>query len=413
MQTMKKYWEDAFVFSFEGNVKEVIRQADRIGVILDGSYFYPEGGGQPCDRGMIDYLPVLDVQEVEEKIVHYLAASEESLKKFSTGKMVACEIDQDYRINNMRLHTTCHILYGAAHKLFGDVGYAGFNIGDVGNLYLETPRLIRSEDLREISSLANEVVVADRQVTSSFVSADQAKSMKELAYNLELPSGQVRIIEVAGWDIAACSGTHMRRTVELGPVKVIAREIHKKNVTRIDYAVGKRAVEEMAREDKILSETAEFLNTSKDQVPALLRKLSSENQGMQKDLRQLRERLMDQRVKELQQGGAEKINDVSLICDYVDYLDANGLKTMATKLLNGISRVVVVLIAGTDILSVAAGCSSDLNLMISQPVVAVAKKYGGGGGGKPSFVSAGGIQARSDILMADLREQISQTILSR
>lgn len=412
MQTTKKYWEDAFVFSFKGKVTEVIHEEARIGIIFDESYFYPEGGGQPSDRGMIASFPVLDVQEIDEKIVHYILLTETAKKYFVPGSWVPCDIDRDFRINNMRLHTTCHILYGAARKLFGEVRYAGFNIGEVGNLYLETPRQIRSEDLREISSLANEIVVADRQVTSSFVKAEQANSMKELAYNLELPKGQVRIIEVAGWDIAACSGTHMCRTVELGPIKVIAREIHKKNVTRIDYAVGKRAVEEMTRDDKSLSETAEFLGTSKDQTPILVRKLIAEYQAAQKDLREIRERLMEYRIKELRASNGEMIAGVKLIIDRVDFLDANAMRTLVLKLLNGVTNTVIAIIGGTDSLSVVAGCSSDMNLVISQPIVAIAKKYGGGGGGKPTFVSAGGIQCQSEQLMVELQNQIRQAILS-
>ncbi|MBE0688334.1 MAG: hypothetical protein IH585_20265 [Anaerolineaceae bacterium] len=409
---MKKYWEDSYVFSFEGKIQEVIHEPDRVGVVLEGTYFYPEGGGQPSDKGTIASFMVIDIQEIGETIVHYIDLTKETETFFTPGSHVHCEIDRDYRINNMRIHTTCHILFGAAKKLFGEVGYAGFNIGDVGNLYLETPRQIRSDDLQKMAALANEIVVEDRPVTSFFVDHDKAKQMKELAYNIELSKGQVRIIEVAGWDIAACSGTHMCRTVELGPIKVIAREIHKKNVTRIDYAVGKRAVEEMTKDEKSLSETAELLSTSKYSTPHIVRKLVSDFQTVQKDLRKMRERIMDYRIKELQAAGGEIYNGICLITDAVDYLDDNGIKVMASKLLHGVTGTVVAIVGGNDMLSIAAGCSSDLNLMVSQPIVAIAKKYDGGGGGKPTFVTAGGIHCDLPSLLAEVKVQLIKVILS-
>jgi alanyl-tRNA synthetase len=407
---VKKYWEDAFVFDFDASVRDVIREPGRLGVVLEETYFYPEGGGQPADRGLLGGLAVSDVQEVDEKIIHYLPRSAQSEDLFQRGSRVRAEIDRDYRINNMRLHTTCHLLFGAARRLFGEVGYAGFNIGAVGNLYLETPRQIRSDDLLQMARLANEVVVEDRAVSAHFVTADEARKMPGLAVNFEIGGGDVRIITVDGWDVAACSGTHMRRTVELGPIKLIAREVHKKNVTRIDYAVGKRSVEEMTRDEKALVETAELLSTSRDQVTQVVRKLSGDLQAAQKDLRKMRERLMEIRASELRIAGGEPVEGITLISDVVDYLDAAAVKALATRLLSGATRTVVAIVGGTDTLSLAAGCSADLNLPLAAPVVAVAKKYGGGGGGKPTFVTAGGIQWSAAGLLAEVRQALAQCI---
>lgn len=407
---MKKYWDDAFVFDFDGTVLDLIPEPERLGVVLEATYFYPEGGGQPADRGTLAGLPVLDVQEVGETIVHWVPRTQQSLDLLRPGATAHGAVDRDYRINNMRLHTTCHLLFGAARKLFGEVEYAGFNIGAVGNLYLETPRQIRPDDLREMARLANEVVVEDRPVSAKIVRAAEARAMRDLAVNFEMGESDVRIITVADWDVAACSGTHMRSTVELGPIKLIAREVHKKNVTRIDYAVGKRAVEEMSKDEKSLGETADLLSTSREQVFQVVRKLSGDLQNTQKDLRKMRERLMDYRVGELRASGGELLGGVCLITDTVDYLDAAAVKAMATKLLAGAANTVVVIIGGADTLSVAAGCSADLDLALAGPVVAVAKKYGGGGGGKPTFVTAGGIQWSAAGLMAEVKQAVAQAI---
>ncbi len=407
---MKKYWDDAFVFDFDGTVREVIHEPGRLGVVLEESYFYPEGGGQPADRGTLAGLPLLDVQEVGGNIVHYLALSEQAQDVLRPGSAARGQIDRDYRIHNMRLHTTCHLLFGAARQMFGQVGYAGFNIGAVGNLYLETPRQIRSEDLVKMARLANEVVVEDRPISARIVTAAEARNMPELAVNYEIGSDDVRVVTVDGWDVAACSGTHMHRTVELGPVKLIAREVHKKNVTRIDYAIGKRSVEELARDDQSLAETAELLSTSRDQVFQVVRKLSGDLQAAQKDLRKMRERLMEVRAGELRAAGGEMVNGVRLITDTVDYLDAAAVKALATRLLAGAERTVVIIVGGADALTVAAGCSADLNLALAAPVVEVAKRHGGGGGGKPTFVTAGGIQWSAGGLLEEVKQAVIECV---
>jgi alanyl-tRNA synthetase len=399
---MKKYWDDAYVFSFEAKIADIIQQGHRLGLVFDATYFYPEGGGQPSDRGTIAGRPVSDIQEADDLILHYIPTTPETEKSFSRGMVVPCEIDREYRIHNMRLHTACHLLFGAARKLFSDVGYAGFNIGEVGNLYLETPGQMRAEDLRTMSRLANEVVVENRTITSYFVDTNDARKMKNLASNMEFTHGQVRIIEVDGWDVAACGGTHMHNTLELGPIKVVAREVHKKNVTRIDYAIGKRAVTEISKEEKIIGETAEFLGSSKEQVSQIVRKLSTDLQSAQKDVRKIRERLLDYRVMELKNSGLD-VNGTRLIVDVADDLDADSVRAMVTKLLAGSPSTVVAIVGGSDDLSVAAGCSPDLKLVLSPTIVEIAQKYMGGGGGRPNFVMAGRIKCGAPILVSEIK----------
>jgi alanyl-tRNA synthetase len=390
---MKKYWEDSYIFDFDGEVKEILNQEGSLGVVLNETHFYPEGGGQPSDRGTIGYCAVLDVQEVGDAIIHTVADTPEARRDLTAGAKVHCEIDVAYRIHNMRLHTGCHLLFGAARRLFPEVKYAGFNIGEVGNLYLETPRQIRANDLREMSRIANQYIVEDHIIKDYFVTPEQASSIEGFAINMdEIPDGWLRVIEVDGWDVAACSGTHMKRTLEIGPIKVLAREIHKKNVTRIDYAIGTRAVEEIHHDEKILAECAEFLSTSKDTLFQIVQKNQAALQAGQKELRKLREKLLGYQYDELKTTGTI-LNGIRLIVDVNEFLDAAACKILVTKLLADSTSTVVAVISGGEETAVAAGCSSDLNLDLSSVVIPVAREFSGGGGGKPTFITAGGIKA--------------------
>jgi len=405
--TVKKYWDDPFVFSFSTSVVRVVDEPNRTGLVFEETYFYPEGGGQPCDRGKIDSHPVVDIQEVDGEIIHYIQKVSDN--EVRQGSTVFCEIDKDYRVHNMRLHTACHLLFGAARRLYPKVEYAGFNIGKVGNLYLNTDQQIRSDDLHKMSLMANLYVVENHPIKAYLVKKDEVKDIPGLAVNLDLPEGDVRIIDIEGWDVAACSGTHMHRSVDIGPIKVLAREVHKKNVTRIDYAVGELAISEMAADEKIISETSEFLSTSKDQLNKVVQKMSNELRSANKELKKMQERLVEYKFRELYEGG-EVINGIRVVIEKLDYLDSNSVKALVSKLLNPSHAIIVAIVGGGEQASIVAGCSQDIQLPVSETIVNIAKRYGGGGGGKPTFVSTGGIKADTETLISVVNIELRNLI---
>jgi alanyl-tRNA synthetase len=406
---MKGFWKDPYLFAFEGEIKGVVVQEDRIGVIFDKTFFYPEGGGQPSDHGKIGKYQVMDVQEIDDSIVHYVQKTPESEKELVKGTRIPCEIDKDYRINNMRLHTACHLLFGAARRIFSEVNYAGFNIGEIGNLYLETPNPIRANDLREMSLMANQVVVDDHVVKDYFVDKNGISSMKDFAFNIKLPDGDVRVIEIEGWDLAACSGTHVRRTVEIGPIKILAREIHKKNVTRIDYAVGTRAVKEIYQDENILAESSEFLSTSKDSLVQIIQKNSASLQANQKDIKKLSERLVDYQVLELE-GKGNIVNGIRLIISVVDILDGSACRAMAAKILAESKSTVTAIIGGGNEAFIVAGSSNDLNLEISPAIINIARGFGGNGGGRPNFVTIGSMKANTQTVRDAVEKELTAMV---
>ena len=405
--TVKKYWDDPFVFSFTTSVVRVVDEPNRTGLVFEETYFYPEGGGQPCDRGKIESHPVVDIQKVDGEIIHYI--QKVSDKELNQGSTVSCEIDKNYRIHNMRLHTAGHLLFGAARRLYPKVEYAGFNIGKVGNLYLNTDQQIRSDDLHKMSLMANLYVVENHPIKAYLVKQDEVNNIAGLAVNLELPEGDVRIIEIEGWDVAACSGTHVQQSVDIGPIKVLAREVHKKNVTRIDYAVGELAILEMAADEKIISETSEFLSTSKDQLNKVVQKMSNELRNANKELKKMQERLVEYKFHELNEGG-EVINGIRVVIEKLDYLDSNSVKILVTKLLNQSHATIVAIVGGGEQASIVAGCSQDVQLPVSETIINIAKRYGGGGGGKLTFVSTGGIKADTEKLISVVDAELRQLI---
>jgi alanyl-tRNA synthetase len=406
---MREYWDDPYVMTFESRIADVLDREGQLGLILEGTYFFPGEGGQPGDRGLIASRPVVDVQQADDRIIHVLERDEKSDTELCKGRVVTCEIDQEYRVQNMRIHSACHLLFGAARKMFPHVNYAGFNIGELGNLYLETGQQITAGQLRRIQALANECVVENRPITAYWIDAQDAASLDGLAYNIELPHEQVRIIEIEDWDLAACSGTHLQSTIEIGPIKVVARESHKKNVTRIDYAVGKAAVAAIADDDRIVAEMAASLGTSRDQLNQAVRKMAADLRDSRKSLRKLGESLMEYKVEGLLQD-AEQIGGLQLIVDTADYSDSKSLRTMVARIVSERDSVVAAILGVEDKLTIVAGCSQDVGVDLVEPIVRIARKYGGGGGGRPGFVNAGGIVGSVETVRSEVETELKRML---
>lgn len=228
MKTRKLY-EDPYMRSHRAKILALEEGA----VLLDETIFYPEGGGQLADQGYIQGLRVLDVQEKDGKIYHYL----ESLEGLYIGREVSLDIDWDNRFNNMQQHTGEHILSGLARSIFGTEN-VGFDIGR-DMMRVDYDKVLSWEDLGYLERKANEAIAKNVPIVSFYPRKEVLDSLpyrskKEL-------EGDVRIIEVKGYDICTCCGTHVRQTGEVGLLKIISRENYKGGV-RLGVLAGFRGL---------------------------------------------------------------------------------------------------------------------------------------------------------------------------
>ena len=211
-------------------------------VAMTGTVFYPEGGGQPADRGTLT-LPdgqVMQVTDVHEKagiIWHTVSALVPEAKE---GTPVHQQIDWDWRFDKMQQHTGEHILSGTLHRLFGAEN-VGFHIGSEA-VRMDTSVPISPEGLRQAEIEANRFVWRDLPVQITYPSREELahmtyRSKKEI-------EGQVRIVTIPGADACACCGTHTATTGQVGLIKILAAE-HYKGGMRLAVVCGGRALAEV------------------------------------------------------------------------------------------------------------------------------------------------------------------------
>ena len=356
---------------------------------LDGTVFYPEGGGQPADRGALtlesgETLTVSDVHEQDGVIWHTVDALPEAARP---GAAVTARIDWAWRFDKMQQHTGEHILSGTLHRLFGAEN-VGFHIGAEA-VRMDTSVPLTADQLRQAELEANQVIWQDVPVRVLYPTPEELarmtyRSKKEIA-------GQVRIVEIPGADTCACCGTHTATAGQVGLIKIIAAENYKGGV-RLSVLCGQRALREV-----------QAMQTRQGEIMALLSAKPSETANA---VRRVHGELADLRYAhfgicaQLFDALAAAVNPGEDAIRIVPGLDPDGLHRLAVRLTEATGGLCAAL-TPTD-----KGCGYCLARREGdvRPLTrALNAALSGRGGGKPG-VCQGSCTADPEAVAAFLRE---------
>lgn len=283
---MKKlYYESAYIKEFESVVTSCAQRKKGFEVELEETAFYPEGGGQPSDTGMLGGAHVLEVHERAGAVIHYTDGP------LAVGTKVKGEIDWPKRFLHMQEHSGEHLVSGLIHKRFG-YDNVGFHMGRE-EVTIDFNGLMEWEDLLEIEKNANAIIWEDREIRAGFppqkeLEALDYRSKKEL-------SGEIRIVEIPGADVCACCGTHVRRTGEIGLVKFLSM-IHYKGGVRISLLCGSRAVEDYEKKRAQLHRVSVLLSAKPEAAADAVEKLKKETEGLETRLAECYRQLIEWKV---------------------------------------------------------------------------------------------------------------------
>lgn len=388
--------------------ESVVERLDGREVILEETFFYAESGGQPADRGMLADRTVEDVQHSEEGVVHTL--SEEPA--VDVGETVVGEIDEAFRRYCRRAHTASHVLYGAGRRLLEDLGYGGFDISpEKVRVDFTTTTEIDDETLLELERVTNQAVWESRPVSWQTYPRDEALEMEHIAFNTKTEEGiagdSVRVVTVGGteseetpWDVAACGGTHVENTREIGPVTVFERSNPGEGLTRVEFAVGPNAIERRIDEKAAAYDGAAAVGTNVSDLPQEVERLQASVQELEAELAALEDELVTAQLEELREETVER-DGGTWIVGSVDGMGPNDLSERATDLTDTDADVVALVgrDGGTFVVTAADG-EFDAGAIVEE----ITDEFGGGGGGSPRAAQGGGIDADPEALVAYLRE---------
>lgn len=288
-KTIRLYDADAYQTEFEATVLacEEVEKKDGRGyqVWLDQTLFFPEEGGQSPDMGTIDGIRVLDVQIKDEVITHTLVAP------LAVGTTVKGVVDWKHRFYNMQQHSGEHIFSGIVHNRFG-YDNVGFHLSD-SIVTMDFNGVITAEDIEKIETEVNQAIIENIPVEVSYPTKEELKVL-EYRSKIEI-EGQVRIVTIPGYDVCACCAPHVRRTGEIGMLKVMNVQSYKGGV-RISILCGFRALEAFRQKADIITELMAQFSTNQEALVENVTKLKNTNQTMKNQLASAKQELMEYKV---------------------------------------------------------------------------------------------------------------------
>lgn len=369
--TKKLYYDSSYLTQWNTTILETVKRDDGYYVILEETAFYPHGGGQPCDYGYIQDVPVLDVFNEGEHIFHKLERVPEEMN-------VACSIDWNRRFDHMQQHSGQHLLSAVCWELVQAMTLS-FHLGtDYCTIDVEAAEL----NIGQLDSIEREVnrrIYKNHSILSYWVSDDEVKQLSLVKQ--PKVTENIRIVEIKDVEHNACGGTHLHSTGEIGMIKLLRTEKHKGN-TRIYFKCGYRALEEFNDCQQILGTVSAKFNTGKDEIMDRIEKWEKEQKQLQAELAILKEKDAEYTAQQLL---AE--HDGNLIARSFEDKNLKELQSLAAKITPHTNVPVLLATAAENkvVLSQKSDAGHSCGAFFKEHL----GNYNGKGGGSPLMAQAG------------------------
>ncbi len=283
--TRKLYDEDAYIKEFEATVIDSYKSADGFFTILDRTAFFPEGGGQPSDTGLLGGVRVYDVQIKDGVIYHY------TTKQFQKGEKVTGIIDFNRRFDFMQQHSGEHIVSGIAHSLFGCEN-AGFHLG-IEITTMDFDKMLSNEDVIKLQREANAKIFKNVKFHTYYPDEDTLKALRYRSKK-EL-DGDIRIVEIEDTDICACCAPHVKNAGEIGFISLNIMEKVRGGV-RLELKCGARALKDFEEKDRNISEISSALCVKPNETALGVERLLKQISDLKNQNTALKRQLVENKV---------------------------------------------------------------------------------------------------------------------
>lgn len=381
--TERLYYSDSHLTEFEARVVAVTeRVSGWVAVTLDRTAFYPTGGGQPSDTGMLDDARVIECIDAEsEGVLHILQG-----RSPEVGALVKGRVDWPRRLDHIQQHTGQHILSQAFVSLF-EAETRGFRMLDQYSEIDVALAAPTEEKIDKAVELANRIIWEDRPVRIREVTKEEASRLplrKESARE-----GELRLIEIEGFDLTPCGGTHAGASGEVGLIAVRSFE-RAKGLTRIEFVAGGRALADYNRANRTARSISAQFSVGRDEAAVAVTRLLEENKQLTRRARALEELAARAEAEELL-AAATLLEDGTRLCARIfEERDAESLKRLAQSL---IARPQAVALLGSRerdaarlVFARSADASGDMNALMRSSCALLE----GRGGGRPDMAQGGG-----------------------
>jgi alanyl-tRNA synthetase len=366
-------------------------------IILDGTPFYAEAGGQVGDQGVLldaEGVKIADVTGTYSPVKGLNVHRVHTVAPMEQGAVIQAVVDSEKRMPTMRNHTATHLLHAALRDVLGTHVKQAGSVVEPSRLRFDFSHYasVDREQLKEIERQVNEAILANEEMRTDVMSIDDALKTGAVALFGEKYGDKVRVVSVGDGSFSRelCGGTHVRRTGDIGVCKVVYESSISAGVRRIEAVTGNAVVRRLEEEKAGMSEQID--------------KLNSQTKSLEKQIDQLKSKLAHAQVAGLE-GSARTLKGVKVLSARVDGLDRQQLRELADSLRNKWKTGIVVLATTADTnVAIISAVTKDLTAKVhaGKLVGTVAAAVGGKGGGRPDMAEAGG--SKPDALPSALED---------
>ncbi len=383
------YYEEDAPMDFSARVLKVFEGGY---VVLNRTVFYPRGGGQEPDRGTIGDARVVDIEKYGDVVIHRIEG-----KPPKAGSSVKCHVDVRRRRRITQIHTATHIINGSSRQALGPWvwQHSAFKEEDYGRIDITHFSHLTDAEVQKIEDLANEVVRKDFRVKNTFMPRQVAE--KKYGFRLYqggvVPGRLVRVVDIGGWDIEACGGTHSRSTGEVGLIKITKAERVQDGVERLEFVAGEAAIEYMHRMDSELQELSTVLGTQRENLPKVARSVLTELEGSR-----AREKSLGEAMAQLSSAsigtGAKTLAGAKLYVSKNPSIGEEQIIAQGEKSVSSDPSLIYLTLfsdgRSARIVCFVGSAARQAGYSASEIVRKLAPVLGGFGGGSPEFAQGGG-----------------------
>ncbi|MEM2907077.1 MAG: alanine--tRNA ligase [Candidatus Odinarchaeota archaeon] len=379
--TEKLYYETPYAKRFKA---KVVRNILNKYLVLDKTLFYPEGGGQIGDSGVIKGEKIIRAFKVSDVILHELY----NPAKIGEGEQVEGEIDWDRRLQLMRNHTSAHIVNSAARHILGKhVWQAGAEkTPDRSRLDITHYKPLTRDEIFAIEKLCNKIILENRKVRVKNLERNTAE--KKYGFTIyqggAVPGRILRIVEIEGWDAEACGGTHVKRTGEIGVLKIVGAERIQDGVVRIEYLSGEAALSHIQDQEKELRKIAELLDVPVNQVYAATEKFYKLSKELKKKVERIQKTISDENLNIKM---VDRLGENEFYTGVVEEATIKDLINICAGLRGRLKNAVLLLFGKSNSLNVVLMLPENISKNINAGLIIKEelKEFEVKGGGKPEL----------------------------
>jgi alanyl-tRNA synthetase len=417
----------------EGSVRGILSGDERveaagegaeIGLVLDRTPFYAEGGGQLADQGVVELaggvrLEVLDVQApISGLIVHRARVLSGEV---TLGAAVQAQVDVERRRSISRSHTATHMVHKAFREALGETATQAGSENSPGRFRFDfsATGAVPASVLSDVEARVNDLVLADLGVHADVMTQEEARRAGAMALFGEKYGDEVRVISVGDWARELCGGTHAGRSGQLGVVKLLGESSIGSGVRRVEALVGADAYRFLAREHVLVAQLSEALKARPEELPERVNDIVERLRAAEKEI----ERIRVQQLLTAGGGLAQEARDVYGVA-YVGYradgANAGDVRKLALDVRGRLpgDRPAVVAVAGSgggkpSLVVAVNDAAREWGLSASALVRAGATEIGGSGGGKDDVAQGGGADvARIDAALQRIEHAVGERVTS-